>query len=43
MITRSRSVGSLLKPFIYLLALRNGADAEDYLLDEKTSYETSEV
>ncbi len=41
MITRSRSVGSLLKPFIYLLALEKWADTEDYLLDEKTSYETS--
>ena len=41
MITRRRSVGSLLKPFIYLLALQKWADTEDYLLDERTSYETS--
>ena len=41
MITRRRSVGSLLKPFIYLLALEKWADTEDYLLDERTSYETS--
>jgi penicillin-binding protein 1C len=40
MITRSRSVGSILKPLIYLLALRSGADAEDYLLDNKVRYET---
>lgn len=40
MITRRRSVGSLLKPFIYLLALRSGADSEDYILDDKTIYET---
>jgi membrane carboxypeptidase/penicillin-binding protein PbpC len=40
MITRKRSVGSLLKPFVYLTALRSGADSEDYLLDEKTPYET---
>jgi penicillin-binding protein 1C len=40
MIDRPRSVGSLLKPFVYLLALRSGVDAEDYVLDEKTAYET---
>jgi penicillin-binding protein 1C len=40
MITRRRSVGSLLKPFIYLLALRSWADTEDYILDDKTPYET---
>ena len=40
MITQRRSVGSLLKPFIYLLALRSWADTEDYILDDKTSYET---
>ncbi len=40
MIDRPRSVGSLLKPFVYLLALRSGVDAEDYILDEKTAYET---
>ena len=43
MITRLRSVGSLLKPFIYLLALQKWADTEDYLLDERTIYETSEA
>ena len=41
MATRRRTVGSLLEPFIYLFALRSGADSEDYLLDDKTSYETS--
>ncbi len=41
MITRRRSVGSLLKPFIYLLALQKWADTEDYLLDDRTAYETS--
>ncbi|MBC7498577.1 transglycosylase domain-containing protein [Candidatus Gracilibacteria bacterium] len=41
MITRRRSVGSLLKPFIYLLALEKGADTEDYLLDDRTAYETN--
>ncbi|MBX9809920.1 transglycosylase domain-containing protein, partial [Candidatus Gracilibacteria bacterium] len=40
MITKSRSVGSILKPFIYLFALQEGADSEDYLLDDKTAYET---
>lgn len=40
MITRDRSVGSILKPFIYLLALRSWADSEDYILDDKTPYET---
>jgi membrane carboxypeptidase/penicillin-binding protein PbpC len=40
MITRRRSVGSVLKPIIYLLALRSGADAEDYLIDDKIPYET---
>lgn len=40
MITRRRSVGSVLKPIIYLLALRSWADAEDYLLDDKIPYET---
>ena len=43
MITRRRSVGSLLKPFIYLLALQKWADTEDYLLDDRTAYETSEA
>lgn len=41
MITERRSVGSLLKPFIYLMALKSWADTEDYILDDKTSYETS--
>lgn len=41
MITRKRSVGSLLKPFIYRMALQNWADSEDYLLDDKTIYETN--
>lgn len=40
MITERRSVGSLLKPFIYLIALRSGADSEDYILDDKIPYET---
>ena len=43
MITRHRSVGSLLKPFIYLLALQKWADTEDYLLDDRTAYETSQA
>ena len=43
MIIRRRSVGSLLKPFIYLLALQKWADTEDYILDERTAYETSEA
>ncbi|NRH21080.1 hypothetical protein HOO68_03485 [Candidatus Gracilibacteria bacterium] len=40
MITRPRSVGSLLKPFIYLIALKSGADSEDYIIDDKIPYET---
>lgn len=40
MITRRRSVGSLLKPFVYLIVLRSGADSEDYIIDDKIPYET---
>ena len=40
MITHPRSVGSLLKPFIYLIALKSGADSEDYIIDDKIPYET---
>lgn len=40
MITRRRSIGSLLKPFVYLIALRSGADSEDYIIDDKIPYET---
>lgn len=42
MIVRRRSVGSVLKPFVYLLALQHGADMEDYILDEKTPYASLE-
>ena len=42
MIVRRRSVGSVLKPFVYLLALQDGADMEDYILDEKTPYASLE-
>lgn len=41
MITKKRSVWSLLKPFIYRMALQKWADSEDYLLDDKTIYETN--
>lgn len=33
MIQERRSVWSILKPFIYLLALRNGADSESFVMD----------
>lgn len=40
MITRRRSVGSILKPFIYLLALRDGWEIENYILDDTREYPT---
>jgi penicillin-binding protein 1C len=40
MIIRKRSVWSVLKPFIYLLALENGATPESYILDDEKSYPT---
>ena len=40
MITRRRSVGSTLKPFIYLLALREWAEIESLILDDTRSYPT---
>lgn len=39
MIVRKRSVGSILKPFLYLVAL-HGHDPNDLILDEKKIYET---
>ncbi len=42
MITRRRSVGSILKPLIYLMALKNGADTEDLILDAMRSYPTDQ-
>jgi membrane carboxypeptidase/penicillin-binding protein PbpC len=40
MITRRRSVGSILKPFIYLLALREWAELESLILDDTRTYPT---
>ena len=40
MITRRRSVGSVLKPFVYLLALRRWADPDSLILDESKVYKT---
>ena len=40
MITRKRSVWSVLKPFIYLLALEKWATPESYILDDDKSYPT---
>lgn len=40
MITERRSIGSILKPFIYLFALKNGADTEDFVLDNHKPYPT---
>jgi penicillin-binding protein 1C len=39
MIVRKRSVGSILKPFLYLVAYHNH-DPNDFILDEKKVYET---
>lgn len=40
MITERRSVGSILKPFVYLLALRDGADSESLVMDNIYTYPT---
>jgi penicillin-binding protein 1C len=40
MITRKRSVGSVLKPFIYIMALEGGANMDSLILDESRIYET---
>lgn len=40
MITRRRSVGSILKPFIYLLALREWSELESLILDDTRTYPT---
>lgn len=42
MIRRRRSVGSLLKPFVYREALRDGADTEDMILDTFRAYPTDQ-
>jgi membrane peptidoglycan carboxypeptidase len=42
MIQEKRSVGSILKPFIYLQALQDGADPEDLILDSMRVYPTGE-
>ena len=41
MITERRSVGSILKPFLYLIALHSH-DPNDFILDEAKIYETEE-
>lgn len=40
MITRRRSVGSILKPFLYLLALKNWASVNSFILDDIKIYPT---
>lgn len=40
MITRRRSVGSILKPFVYLLALKEWAELESLILDDLRNYPT---
>ena len=40
MITRRRSVGSILKPFLYLLALERWASANSFILDDIKIYPT---
>lgn len=42
MIEKRRSVGSTLKPFVYKLAIENGADGESLLLDDTKVYETED-
>lgn len=43
MIEERRSVGSVLKPFVYKLAIENGADGESLLLDDTKVYETEDA
>ena len=43
MITRRRSVGSILKPILYKLAFQWGADGESYILDDTRVYETEDT
>lgn len=40
MITKRRSVWSILKPFVYLMALENGSDGESLILDDTKIYMT---
>lgn len=40
MITRRRSVGSILKPFVYLAALKLGYDGNEFILDDTKAYPT---
>ena len=42
MITVRRSVGSVLKPFLYKKALENGADGESLIMDDTRIYDTGE-
>lgn len=43
MITRKRSVGSTLKPFLYHLAFERGADPNMLILDDTASYATEKA
>jgi len=43
MIVRKRSVWSVLKPFIYFLALKNWASPESYILDDEKVYPTEYI
>ena len=40
MIKERRSVGSILKPFVYLMSLESGADGSSLILDDTRIYET---
>ena len=40
MITRKRSVWSILKPFIYKMSIDRWAEVDDYILDDTVVYET---
>ena len=40
MITARRSVGSVLKPFIYRMSFEKGTDGESYILDDTRVYAT---
>ncbi len=42
MIEERRSVGSVLKPFIYKLAFENGSDGESLILDDTRIYDTDD-